>query len=54
MSTAPPPYQNWVQVDKIGWDCSKLIEATNVNINAVEVQGIWDEEDEVLKGAIAI
>ena len=54
MSTAPPPYQNWVQVDKIGWDCSKLIEATNVNINAVEVQGIWDEEDEVLKEAIAI
>ena len=54
MSRAPPPYQNWVQVDKIGWDCSKLIEATNVNINAVEVQGIWDEEDEVLKEAIAI
>ena len=54
MSRAPPPYQNWVQVDKIGWDCSKLIETTNVNINAVEVQGIWDEEDEVLKEAIAI
>ena len=51
---APPPYQNWVQVDEIEWDCSKLIETTNVNINAVEVQGIWDEEDEVLKGAIAI
>ena len=26
----------------------------NVNINAMEVQGIWDEEDEVLKEAIAI
>ena len=51
---APPPYQNWVQVDEIEWDCSKLIKTTNVNINAVKVQGIWDEEDEVLKGAIAI
>ena len=29
-----------------------MIETTNVN--AVEVQGIWDEEDEVLKEAIAI
>ena len=34
---APPPYQNWVQIDEIEWDCSKLIKATNVNINAVEV-----------------
>jgi len=31
-----------------------LIKITNVNINVVEVQGIWDEEDEVLKEAIAI
>ena len=31
-----------------------MIETTIVNINAVEVQGIWDEEDEVLKEAIAI
>ena len=31
-----------------------MIETTNVNINAVEVQGIWDEKDEVLKEAIAI
>ena len=31
-----------------------MIETTNININAVEVQGIWDEKDEVLKEAIAI
>ena len=31
-----------------------MIETTNVNINAVEVQGIWDEEDEVLKEAVAV
>ena len=31
-----------------------MIETTNVNINVMEVQGIWDEEDEVLKEAIAI
>ena len=31
-----------------------MIETTNVNINAVEVQGIWDEEDEFLKEAVAI
>jgi len=30
------------------------METTNVNINAVEVQGISDEEDEVLKEVIAI
>ena len=51
---APPSYQNWVQVYEIEWDFSKLIETTIVNINAVEVQGIWDEEDEVLKEAIAV
>ena len=51
---APPPYQNWVQVDEVQWDCSKLIETTHVNINAVEVQGIWDEKDEVLKVVIEI
>ena len=51
---APPPYENWVQVDEIEWDCLKLIETTNVNINSMEVQGIWDEEDEALKEAIAI
>ena len=43
-----------MQIDEIEWDCSKLIETTNVNINAVEVQGIWDEEDEFLKEAVAI
>ena len=49
---APPSYQNWVQIDEIEWDCSKLIETMEVNI--VEVQGIWDEEDEVLKNAVAV
>ena len=47
---APPPYQNWVQIDKIEWDCSKLI--VTVEVNAVEVQGIWDEEDGVLKNVV--
>ena len=37
---APPSYQNWVQIDEIEWDCSKLMKITNVNINVVEVQGI--------------
>ena len=41
-------------MDKIEWDCSKLIETTNVDINAMDVQGIWDEEDEFLKEAVAI
>ena len=40
---APPPYQNWVQIDEIEWDCSKLIETTDVNINVIRVQVIWDE-----------
>ena len=31
-----------------------MIETKNVNINAVEVQGIWDEEDEVLKEAVVV
>ena len=43
-----------MQIDEIEWDCSKLIETTNVNINAMEVQGIWDEEDEFLKEAVAV
>jgi len=38
-----------VQIDEIEWDCSKLIEA--VKVNAVEVQGIWDDKDEILKNA---
>ena len=49
---APPPYQNWVQIDKIECDCLKLIEIMEVNV--VEVQGIWDEEDEVLKNAVVV
>ena len=49
---ASPPYQNWVQINEIEWDCSKLIETVEVNI--VEVQGIWDEEEEVLKNAVAV
>ena len=51
---APPSYQNWVQLDEIEWDFLRLIGTTNININAVEVQGIQDEEDELLKEAIAI
>ena len=47
---APPPYQNWVQIDKIEWDCLKLI--MTVEVNDVEVQGIWDEEDGVLKNVV--
>ena len=43
-----------MQIDEIEWDCLKLIETKNVNINALEVQGIWDEEDEVLKEEIAV
>ena len=31
-----------------------MIETTNVNINVVEVKGIWDEKDEFLKEVIAI
>ena len=31
-----------------------MIETTNVDINAMEVQGIWDEEDVALKEAVAI
>ena len=30
----------------------KLIET--VDVNAVEVQGIWDEEDEILKNVMAV
>ena len=41
-----------MQIDEIEWDCSKLIET--VKVNAVEVQGIWDEEDEALKNAVAV
>ena len=50
--SSPPLHQNWVQIDDIEWDCSKLI--GNVEVNSIEVQGIWDEEDEVLKNAVAM
>ena len=43
-----------MQIDEVEWDCSKLIETTSVNINAVKVQEIWEEEDKFLKEAIAI
>ena len=51
---ASHPYQNWVQIDEIEWDCSKLIETTNENINTVEVQRILDEEDEVLNKVVVV
>ena len=51
---ASHPYQNWVQIDEIEWDCSKLIETTNDNINTVEVQRILDEEDEVLNKVVVV
>ena len=41
-----------MQIDEIEWDCSKLIESMEVNV--VEVQGIWDEEDEVLRNVVAV
>ena len=47
-----PPYQNWVQIDEIEWDCSKLVETVEVNV--MDVQRIWDEKDEILKNAVAV
>ena len=41
-----------MQIDKVEWDCSKLIET--MEVNTIEVQGIWDEKDEVLKNAMAM
>ena len=41
-----------MKVEEIDCDCLKLIEI--VEVNEVEVQGIWDEEDEMLKSAVAI
>ena len=41
-----------MQIDEIEWDSSKLIESMEVNV--VEVQGIWDEEDEVLRNVVAV
>ena len=41
-----------MQVVEIKWDCSKLIET--MEVNAVDVQGICDEEDEMLKSAMVV
>ena len=41
-----------MEVEDIDWDCSKLLEVMEVNM--VEIQGIWDEENENLKSAIAV
>ena len=41
-----------MKVEEIDSDCLKLIEI--MEVNEVEVQGIWDEEDEMLKSAVAI
>ena len=41
-----------MQIDDIEYDCLKLIEI--VKVNAVEVQGIWDEEDEILNNVVAV
>ena len=41
-----------MQIEEIDWDCSKLIEIVKVNV--VAVQGIWDEEDELLESVVAI
>ena len=49
---ASPPYQNWMQIDEVERDCSKLIETIEVNV--VEVQGIWDDEDEILKNTMVV
>ena len=48
----PPLYLNYVEVEEIDWVCSKLLEVMEVNM--MEIQGIWDEEDENLKSAIAM
>ena len=48
----PPGYQNWVLIDEIEWDCSKLVETVEVNV--MDVQRIWDEKDEILKNAVAV
>ena len=41
-----------MQIDEIEWDCLKLIEIVEVNV--MEVQEIWDEEDEVLKNVVVV
>ena len=41
-----------MQIDDIEWDCLNLIEIVEVNV--MEVQEIWDEEDEVLKNVVVV
>ena len=41
-----------MQIDEIEWYCLKLIEIVEVNV--MEVQEIWDEEDEVLKNVVVV
>ena len=41
-----------MQIDEVERDCSKLIETIEVNV--VEVQGIWDDEDEILKNTMVV
>ena len=41
-----------MQIDEVERDCSKLIETIEVNV--VEVQGIWDDEDEILKNMMVV
>ena len=41
-----------MQIDEIECDCLKLIEIVEVNV--MEVQEIWDEEDEVLKNVVVV
>ena len=41
-----------MQIEEVYWDCSKLIET--VKVNAVEVQEIWDEGDEILESMVAV
>ena len=41
-----------MQIDEIEWYCSKLIKI--VEVNTVEIQGIWGERDEVLKNTMAM
>ncbi|KAK9998033.1 hypothetical protein SO802_017636 [Lithocarpus litseifolius] len=51
-SKAPKPMNNWVQIDEIERDFSKLMET--IEVNMVKVQGIWNDEDEILQNAMAV
>ena len=41
-----------MQVEEINWDCLKFIEI--IEVSADKVQGIWDEENEMLESAVAM